>query len=922
MTIRTARKTVLFLLTFALLAACQPSPEERMQQAQQYFDTANYRAATIELRNVLQAEPENAEARLLMARSSWQLGDAPTAETHYARALGAGASGVDVWVGYGRAMLAQGKATEAFETVVPNLPEDTADEDMQAFLGDLYFSLGNVDSAEERYLQALAVNQSSPRGLVGTGMVAAVRGELDMAAESFRRATDLNADTALVWLARGNFERAQNQLDAAIVSYENALSAEDKDSTPPDKIAARGNLISALIDASRYDDASELLEKTRSEFPQLPQLEYQSGRLAFARNDYDKAREILQQYSGKFPEDPRAHAMLGIISFSRGNLRQAEFHLMQAVRGDAGNANMRRLLAETQLRLNEPDAALQLLESTEGSDSLSLAMLGRAQMAAGDADEAIRYFERSVEMDPQNSLVGLALATTYITAGRNESAVELLQSMPESADSELRRQTLLITALLRDGRVNEAVSEGERLLRENPDSADVRVAVGALRYSLQDQDGARQHFEDALQIEPTNIAALFSLSRLNQAAGDLPGAQKYLVDLLTAYPAHVPALMSLAAVLEAQDQLAEMPAYLRRAIEAAPHSVAPLTILARTELALGRPDAALAVVDGANQEFADAPEFSHVRGLVHLARNEPEQALLQLNQAVSADPRNAAFRFDLALAQLAGEQFTSAFDTGRAFIAMRPADLRGLSLVVNAAIRAGVPERARASVNAFAEANPNQRGVEGLRGDLELAAGNTDKAIGHFERAAAAGWSRSLALRLSNAYRVAGSEKTAEPLARWLNEHPDDAEIRLAYAQTLTAAGEGAAARAQYENLMERGELNAIGLNNLAWQYSEEGDPRAVELAEKAHAMAPDNPQIADTLGWILAREGETARAVELLRDAARKMPGNAEIAYHLASVLVDAGETDEARQILERLLASTAEFSSRSAAEQLAARL
>ncbi|MEQ8205760.1 MAG: tetratricopeptide repeat protein, partial [Woeseia sp.] len=102
----------------------------------------------------------------------------------------------------------------------------------------------------------------------------------------------------------------------------------------------------------------------------------------------------------------------------------------------------------------------------------------------------------------------------------------------------------------------------------------------------------------------------------------------------------------------------------------------------------------------------------------------------------------------------------------------------------------------------------------------------------------------------------------------------------------------------------------------------QEGNARAVELAEKAHSLAPDNPQIADTLGWILAREGETGRAVELLRDAASKMPGNAEIAYHLASVLADAGEAAEAKRILERLLASTTEFSSRAAAEQLAARL
>jgi Flp pilus assembly protein TadD len=107
-------------------------------------------------------------------------------------------------------------------------------------------------------------------------------------------------------------------------------------------------------------------------------------------------------------------------------------------------------------------------------------------------------------------------------------------------------------------------------------------------------------------------------------------------------------------------------------------------------------------------------------------------------------------------------------------------------------------------------------------------------------------------------------------------------------------------------------------LNNLAWLYSERDDPRALETAERAHAVAPESGEVADTLGWLLVRKGEMTRAIPLLREAVHRAPGVAEIRYHLAVALARSGEADEARDLLRGLEAQGEDFPSRVQARAL----
>lgn len=119
-------------------------------------------------------------------------------------------------------------------------------------------------------------------------------------------------------------------------------------------------------------------------------------------------------------------------------------------------------------------------------------------------------------------------------------------------------------------------------------------------------------------------------------------------------------------------------------------------------------------------------------------------------------------------------------------------------------------------------------------------------------------------------------------------------------------AGDFASARREYRLAYESGIRNAGLLNELGWVEIEsgEGDPRlAVEYAEQALAMRPDDPDIHDTYGWALHHAGRSAEALPYLERAYVAKPDMFCIHYHLGEVYLALGQTQKAKTHLLRQL-------------------
>ena len=137
---------------------------------------------------------------------------------------------------------------------------------------------------------------------------------------------------------------------------------------------------------------------------------------------------------------------------------------------------------------------------------------------------------------------------------------------------------------------------------------------------------------------------------------------------------------------------------------------------------------------------------------------------------------------------------------------------------------------------------------------------------------------------------------------------------------TMVLRKEYQAALSCYEEVLKREPTNDKVMNNVAFLTAEHGTDlrRARELAAYLNWKYPDNPEYADTLGWVLVKQGHAEQAVPYLSRAVLGLPKNPEPRYHLGKALLLSGNKEQGRKELEAGLRLGADFNGAPEARKL----
>ena len=154
-----------------------------------------------------------------------------------------------------------------------------------------------------------------------------------------------------------------------------------------------------------------------------------------------------------------------------------------------------------------------------------------------------------------------------------------------------------------------------------------------------------------------------------------------------------------------------------------------------------------------------------------------------------------------------------------------------------------------------------------------------------------------------------------------LKVKPDDIQSLMLSGMIRQSTGEIPKAISAYEKAIEVNPRFGPAANNLAYLYSEYGGDKekALAMAQVAKEAMPEDPQVSDTLGWILYKRGVYEGALRLLSE---KLPSNAEVQYHLGMAQAKMNQSGEAKQTLERALAMNSDFAGRDEAKKTLSQL
>jgi uncharacterized protein (TIGR03790 family) len=166
-----------------------------------------------------------------------------------------------------------------------------------------------------------------------------------------------------------------------------------------------------------------------------------------------------------------------------------------------------------------------------------------------------------------------------------------------------------------------------------------------------------------------------------------------------------------------------------------------------------------------------------------------------------------------------------------------------------------------------------------------------------------------------------GARRTLEDVTR---RAPDLGEQHLQLAGLYEDAGDFEAAMQRYRRVLELEPRHVVALNNLAYRVAvySKAPSEALVLARRAAALAPQDPRVLDTLGWINHLLGNSAEAVRLLTEATARAPRASEIRLHAAFALAAAASYAAAENHLNEAIRLSPKLASRPDVEELRATL
>jgi tetratricopeptide (TPR) repeat protein len=132
-----------------------------------------------------------------------------------------------------------------------------------------------------------------------------------------------------------------------------------------------------------------------------------------------------------------------------------------------------------------------------------------------------------------------------------------------------------------------------------------------------------------------------------------------------------------------------------------------------------------------------------------------------------------------------------------------------------------------------------------------------------------------------------------------IGNYPDIVDLRYAVASMYEDQGEVGSALRELNRIVKLRPTDPAALNALGFTLADHHKQlsQARKLIERAHAAAPKNAAILDSMGWVNFRQGRAADALPYLTEAYAD-DRSADIAAHLGEVLWQLGQHDKAENI------------------------
>jgi len=664
----------------------------------------------------------------------------------------------------------------------------------------------------------------------------------------------------------GDYDKARvTYLNVIRLDPQNALAFErigaiwEEDSAPlraaeflakaieldPKNIENRVRLARCYVTIGRLDQAQKEALKILEQAPDNGRALVTLTEAAKNKEEIGIAEQALQKFSNK--NDASFHLASANLFFNSGNLAAAFNALQQALAADP--------------KLFEAHMAL-----------------GNVYLAQKDRKNAGEEFKKAGELAAVRSFARLKYAAFESAVGDIEEVRTIATEMTKKAPDYPPGWTLLAEVAFRAKKYDEALLLLENVFARDPDYVDGRRLQGNVLLAKGDTKKAIEVLERLDQTYPDSPMIKYELAGAYFKDNNIAQATLALDQALSINPNYTDAVLLLAQINVATGHGEKVIETLNRLLQGKPDLKSAALLLATAYSSLDRFNDAVAVLENE----------------VRLAPNDV-QLQIALGQTYGQAKRN--------------DEARKAFEKA---VQLAPDNLSPVDKLVDLDLLGKDFESARLRVRRQFEKTLDSPAAHYFEGKILAAEGKWDAAQVELHKALQLDPNFVAACDLLVQSYLATNKvpQAITELQAQLAKTPN-AQALLTLALLYERNGNFTQARDVYEKLLAINPNFVLVLNNLAYLYTEHLNnlDKAYELARKARDVQPQDPAVADTLGWVLYKRGDYQQALSLLQESVEKAPDNPEIQFHLGMTAYMMGQTDIAKVAFKKAANTAKDF-------------
>ncbi len=421
-----------------------------------------------------------------------------------------------------------------------------------------------------------------------------------------------------------------------------------------------------------------------------------------------------------------------------GHLSVAEELYREVLRHDPGQADALHLLGVVYLHLKQHDKAIDFItRAICQNDAIAsfFSNRGAAFKAKGQFPEAIRNYERAIELDPRNPAFIYNLAITLDASGKKEESIEAyrkaIQIKPDYLDALINLGNLLLE---RD-KIDEATTLCQQVAKQAPGSHRAQFNLANALSKSDDTSATERAFQRAIQLAPEH------LDTLKNYAVFLTSQQKYepAISILRKTAILEPdcweILNNLGIIYIEQNEFKKAIQHFRAALKLAPENCEIQFHLGKALEEANEVQDALLTFREVLSKQPHHPGAAFRMGSLIASLGDLDSAYDIFQGLHESDPQNTASLFGMGAIRLRQNKVGSAVGYFEKLVELEPDHLESRLKLIELYSRQMRIKDAEAQLEQALEDNPDDSVLWNYRGHFQMQKKQSKKALKSFLRA-------------------------------------------------------------------------------------------------------------------------------------------------------------------------------------------